>query len=146
MLSFDVLFVFFLAFWIDGLIFYFLDISIDTKFLLVIASFGSTDSDIILCCHCYFLENMKSQLVNSMSFGYNWVNEHFYTLILSFIYIFSTSLLENANILIYWGFVSFSLCFPVFWKVSLFEIKCLFHQKPEFSISIRAILLIIWCS
>lgn len=30
--------------------------------------------------------------------GYNWVNEPFYTLILSLIYIFSTSLLENANI------------------------------------------------
>ena len=39
--------------------------------------------------------NMKFQLVNSMSFGYNWVNEPFYTLILSLIYIFSTSLLEN---------------------------------------------------
>ena len=39
--------------------------------------------------------NMKFQLVNSMSFGYNWVNEPFYTLILSLIYIFSASLLEN---------------------------------------------------
>ena len=68
---------------------------------MVIASFGSIDSDIILCCYCYFLENMKFQLVNSMSFGYNWMNEPFYTLILSLIYIFSTSLLENANILIY---------------------------------------------